>query len=41
MSQPLRDFRGKVTVETDVALEAEHRVTGRDKSEGIAGKGGE
>lgn len=33
MSEPLKDFRGKVTPETDAVLEALNRVTGRDKSE--------
>lgn len=33
MSQELRDFRGKVTPETDAVLEALNRATGRDKSE--------
>lgn len=33
MSLPLIDFRGKVSVETHVALEALSRATGRDKSE--------
>lgn len=33
MSQPLIDFRGKVTPETDAVLEAIQRSTGRDKSE--------
>jgi hypothetical protein len=33
VSLPLRDFRGKVTVETDVVLEALHRATGKEKSE--------
>lgn len=33
MSEPLKDFRGKVTEETDAVLEALNRSTGRDKSE--------
>lgn len=33
MSAPLKDFRGKVTLETDAVLEALNRSTGRDKSE--------
>jgi hypothetical protein len=33
MSEALRDFRGKITAETDAALEALNRATGRDKSE--------
>ena len=33
MSTPLKDFRGKVTAETDAVLEALNRATGRDKSE--------
>lgn len=33
MAAELKDFRGKVTVETDCVLEALNRVTGRDKSE--------
>ena len=33
MAADLRDFRGKITVETDVWLEAESRLTGRDKQE--------
>ena len=33
MSAELKDFRGKVTVETDCVLEAINRTTGRDKSE--------
>lgn len=33
MSAELRDFRGKVTSETDAVLEALNRATGRDKSE--------
>ena len=33
MSVPLIDFRGKVTIETHVALEALSRATGRDRSE--------
>lgn len=32
-SGDLKDFRGKVTPETDAVLEAMNRVTGRDKSE--------
>lgn len=33
MSSPLKDFRGKITAETHVALEAEARITGRDRSD--------
>lgn len=33
MSAELKDFRGKITVETDCVLEALNRVTGKDKSE--------
>lgn len=33
MSQELKDFRGKVTQETDAVLEALNRSSGRDKSE--------
>lgn len=33
MSAELKDFRGKVTPETDAVLEAINRTTGRDKSE--------
>ena len=33
MSLPLTDFRCKVTPEIDSLLEAQHRITGRDKSE--------
>lgn len=33
MSTPLKDFRGKVTAETDAVLEALNRTTGKDKSE--------
>lgn len=33
MSEALKDFRGKVTPETDAVLEALNRATGRDKSE--------
>lgn len=37
MSTTLRDFRGKVTVESDCVLEALSRATGKDKGEGLAG----
>lgn len=33
MSAELKDFRGKITIETDAVLEAINRVEGRDKSE--------
>lgn len=33
MSAPLKDFRGKITTETWCAIEAEHRISGRDHSE--------
>lgn len=33
MSADLIDFRGKITAEIDAALEAVHRVTGRDRAE--------
>lgn len=33
MSTPLIDFRGKITTETHVALEALHRATGMDRAE--------
>ena len=33
MSAELKDFRGKITTETDAVLEAINRVEGRDKSE--------
>lgn len=33
MAGDLKDFRGKITVETDVALEAEARVSGRDRAD--------
>lgn len=33
MSAELKDFRGKITCETDAVLEAMNRATGRDKSE--------
>lgn len=33
MSVPLKDFRGKITPETDCVLEAMNRVSGRDRSE--------
>lgn len=29
----LKDFRGKITVETDCVLEAESRVTGKERQE--------
>lgn len=33
MSAELKDFRGKLTTETDCVLEAINRVSGRDRSE--------
>ena len=33
MSAPLKDFRGKITPETDCVLEAMNRVSGKDRSE--------
>lgn len=33
MSVELKDFRGKITPEIDVALEAEARVSGRDRAD--------
>lgn len=33
MSADLKDFRGKITAETDCALEAIARVSGNDRSE--------
>lgn len=33
MGVELKDFRGRLTVEGDCALDAEARATGRDKSE--------
>lgn len=33
MSAELKDFRGKITTETDAVLEAINRADGRDKSE--------
>jgi len=33
MSADLKDLRNKITVETHCALEAESRVTGKDKNE--------
>jgi hypothetical protein len=32
VSADLKDFRGKITIETHCVLEAENRVTGEDKS---------
>lgn len=33
MALELKDFRGKITVETDAALEAESRFSGRDRAD--------
>lgn len=33
MSAELKDFRGKITAETDAVLEAVNRTDGRDRSE--------
>ena len=33
MAAELRDFRGKITAEIDIALEAESRVSGRDRAD--------
>lgn len=33
MAAPLKDFRGKITAETDCVLEAMSRVTGKDRAE--------
>lgn len=33
MTVELKDFRGKITSETDCVLEAMNRVSGRDRSE--------
>jgi hypothetical protein len=33
MAAELKDFRGKITVEAHCVLEAENRISGRDKSE--------
>jgi len=33
MAADLKDFRGKITMETHVALEAESRVSGRDRAD--------
>lgn len=33
MSAELKDFRGKITTEIDVVLEAKARATGRDRAE--------
>jgi hypothetical protein len=33
MASDLKDLRGKITVETHCALEAESRVSGKDKNE--------
>lgn len=33
MSTELKDFRGKITPDTDAVLEAINRTSGRDKSE--------
>lgn len=37
MSAELKDFRGKITAETDAVLEAINRAEGRDKSEIVRG----
>lgn len=33
MSAELKDFRGKITTEIDVVLEAKSRATGKDRAE--------
>lgn len=33
MATPLKDFRGKITAETDCVLEAISRVSGKDRAE--------
>jgi hypothetical protein len=33
MSQDLKDFRGKITPESDCVLEAESRASGKDRQE--------
>lgn len=33
MAAPLKDFRGKITAESDCVLEAMNRVSGKDRSE--------
>ena len=33
MAAPLKDFRGKITAETDCVLEAHTRVSGQDRAE--------
>ena len=37
MSEPLKDFRGKISPLTWCYLEAEHRATGSDQSEIVRG----